>query len=105
MLLSSIGLPGEQSGNSLADILFGDVNPSGRLPYTIAKQLSDYPASISNESVVSGIKECPLMVHTHQYLLIPTLPHTHSFFYRVCVLDLLDRKAFDWFQVVRCQEC
>ncbi|KAH8556725.1 glycoside hydrolase superfamily [Umbelopsis sp. PMI_123] len=47
------GLPGEQSGNSLADILFGDVNPSGRLPYTIAKQLSDYPASISNESVIS----------------------------------------------------
>ncbi|KAI8063909.1 glycosyl hydrolase family 3 N terminal domain-containing protein [Gongronella butleri] len=36
-------VPGEQSGNALADILYGDVNPSGRLPYTIAKQESDYP--------------------------------------------------------------
>lgn len=40
------GLPGQESGNSLADVLFGDVNPSGRLPYTIAKSVSDYPARI-----------------------------------------------------------
>ncbi|KAK4518158.1 mRNA stability protein [Mucor velutinosus] len=43
------GLAGQESGNSLADILFGDVNPSGRLPYTIAHKLEDYPAKISNE--------------------------------------------------------
>ncbi|CAO3640032.1 unnamed protein product [Cunninghamella blakesleeana] len=36
------GLPGEQSGHSLADVLYGDVNPSGRLPYTIAKKEEDY---------------------------------------------------------------
>lgn len=36
------GLPGQESGNSLVDILYGAVNPSGRLPYTIAKQESDY---------------------------------------------------------------
>ncbi|KHE86727.1 glycoside hydrolase family 3 protein [Neurospora crassa] len=36
------GLPGQESGNSLVDILYGDVNPSGRLPYTIAKKESDY---------------------------------------------------------------
>jgi beta-glucosidase len=35
-------LPGEESGNSLDDILFGDVNPSGHLPYTIAKKEDDY---------------------------------------------------------------
>ncbi|KAI8149937.1 glycoside hydrolase superfamily [Fennellomyces sp. T-0311] len=38
------GMPGQETGNSLADIIFGDVNPSGRLPYTIAKKESDYPA-------------------------------------------------------------
>ncbi|KAI8341948.1 glycoside hydrolase superfamily [Chlamydoabsidia padenii] len=38
------GLPGQESGNSLADVLYGDVNPSGRLPYTIAKDVKDYPA-------------------------------------------------------------
>lgn len=35
-------LPGQESGNSLVDILFGDINPSGRLPYTIAKNEDDY---------------------------------------------------------------
>lgn len=35
-------LPGQESGNSLVDILFGDINPSGKLPYTVAKKESDY---------------------------------------------------------------
>jgi len=40
------GLPGTESGNSLVDVLYGAVNPSGRLPYTIAKSPSDYPAQL-----------------------------------------------------------
>ncbi|WVO12926.1 hypothetical protein L204_100534 [Cryptococcus depauperatus] len=40
------GLPGQESGNSLVDVLYGAYNPSGRLPYTIAKKRSDYPADI-----------------------------------------------------------
>ena len=35
-------LPGEESGNALAEILFGDQDASGRLPYTIAKDEKDY---------------------------------------------------------------
>jgi beta-glucosidase len=36
--------PGEQGGNALADILFGKVSPSGHLPVTFYRQLSDLPA-------------------------------------------------------------
>lgn len=36
------GLPGQESGHSLVDVLYGDVNPSGRFPYTVAKNESDY---------------------------------------------------------------
>jgi len=35
-------LPGQESGNALADVLFGRVDASGRLPYTVGKSLRDY---------------------------------------------------------------
>jgi beta-glucosidase len=36
--------PGMEGGNALAEILFGDVNPSGKLPCTIPKRLEYSPA-------------------------------------------------------------
>ncbi|KAK5733195.1 hypothetical protein LTR17_009937 [Elasticomyces elasticus] len=35
-------LPGQDAGRAVAQILYGDVSPSGRLPYTVARQASDY---------------------------------------------------------------
>ena len=35
--------PGEQEGNAIASLLWGDVNPSGKLPYTFPKKMSDSP--------------------------------------------------------------
>jgi beta-glucosidase len=39
-------LPGQEAGDSLMQVLFGDVSPSGHLPYTLPKSESDYPESV-----------------------------------------------------------
>ncbi|KAI9146730.1 putative beta-glucosidase G [Paramyrothecium foliicola] len=42
--------PGEQTGNSLVDVLWGLTEPASRLPYTVPKTLDDYGAPIFNLS-------------------------------------------------------
>ena len=41
---------GNETGNAIADILFGDVNPSAKLPLTFPKRLEDNPAFLSFRS-------------------------------------------------------
>ncbi|KAI0390422.1 glycoside hydrolase family 3 protein [Xylariaceae sp. FL0594] len=40
-------LPGEASGRALVSLLYGDSNPSGKLPYTVARNESDYGRLLS----------------------------------------------------------
>ncbi|THW34394.1 glycoside hydrolase family 3 protein [Aureobasidium pullulans] len=40
------GLPGEQSGYAIADVLFGRVNPGAKLPFTMGRNRSDYGTDV-----------------------------------------------------------
>jgi beta-glucosidase len=42
--LLELWYPGEQGGTALAEVLFGEVNPSGRLPITFEKRQEDNPS-------------------------------------------------------------
>jgi beta-glucosidase len=46
--------PGQESGNSIVDVLYGDVNPSGHLPYTIAYEAQDYNGPIVTNVNTTG---------------------------------------------------
>lgn len=40
-----LGIPGEEGSAALADLLCGEVTPSGKLPVTIARRFEDYPSA------------------------------------------------------------
>lgn len=48
---------GQEAGNSIVDVLYGDVNPSGKLPYTIAYNSSDYNAPPTTGINTTGMED------------------------------------------------
>ncbi|MBB6486752.1 glycoside hydrolase family 3 C-terminal domain-containing protein [Rhizobium lusitanum] len=46
--------PGQELGHAVADVLFGDAEPGGRLPQTFPRHLSDNSAMIGDEAVYPG---------------------------------------------------
>ena len=47
---------GEQGGNAVADVLFGDYNPSGRLPVTVPRSSGQYPFYYNYSATKDGAK-------------------------------------------------
>ncbi|GAA6000791.1 hypothetical protein JCM10207_004662 [Rhodosporidiobolus poonsookiae] len=41
-------LPTSQGGRALASIVYGDITPSGKLPWAVARNTSDYPVNLYN---------------------------------------------------------
>ncbi len=55
--------PGQQQGNSIADVLFGDVNPSGKLAVTFPQSASQLP----NFTVSGNLLQYPRCDTAHGY--------------------------------------
>jgi len=45
--------PGMEGGNAVADIVFGDVNPSGKMPLVVARLESDLPPFVNDQDDVT----------------------------------------------------
>jgi beta-glucosidase len=80
-------LPGEEGGAALAEVLFGDVNPSGKLPVTYPRREADTPARtpaefpgvrrkvLYSEGVLVGYR------HYDQRRIAPLFPFGHGLSY------------------------
>jgi beta-glucosidase len=56
-------LPGNEGGNAIADILFGDADPSGRLPFTYPRfpnALSTYDQKSTEKTSPARVRNIPL---------------------------------------------
>jgi len=90
-------LPGQESGNALVDVLFGAVDASGRLPYTVGKSLEDYGSGAEIMYYPNGIipqadfKEGLYIDYRHfdKYDIEPRYAFGYGLSYTTFVLDSL----------------
>jgi beta-glucosidase len=59
------GLPGQESGHSLVDVLYGSVNPGGKTPFTWGAERSDYGKLITYSAELEHCLSDTLRFHRH----------------------------------------
>lgn len=64
--------PGVQAGYAIADVLFGDVNPSGKLPVTFPRSVGQIPLHYDAKNTGRPFK--PADKFTSKYLDVPNTP-------------------------------
>jgi beta-glucosidase len=77
--------PGEEGGHAIADVLFGDVNPAGRLPHTVYSSEAQVPP-VNEYDITKGF--------TYMYLNgEPLFPFGHGLSYTTFQYDHLKLSA------------
>ena len=64
MLFSRPGTAGESGGQAIADVLFGDYNPSGKLPVTFYRNIQQLP----------DFEDYSMKGRTYRYMSDPLFP-------------------------------
>jgi beta-glucosidase len=81
--------PGQEAGHAIADVLFGDVEPGGRLPQTFPARLADNPTHSQDPEIYPGLdgkvryEEGLFTGHRHHDRtgIVPLFPFGHGLGY------------------------
>lgn len=65
--LLTVWYPGEQGGAAIADVLFGDYNPAGRLPVSIPRSEGQLPLFYSQGEQRSYVEEAGTPLYAFGY--------------------------------------